>query len=199
MKRRFGCLTLVIILCLSFTSMAFANSQEYTTGKQVTVENQIEPRADGYYTWELTSKSSPTTTYGSWKEGCRKYTDGSSTATLAVNLTTTVSNTYTGILQVSIAKLSSYVGLNVAIGKSWSVSVSDSEPLAGKSKGTWAIEWRPVYNSYKVTQTKYHVLDGSKTEVGKEVVTVNEFKSISYRLRKLSSADIARIGSTDYE
>ena len=67
MKHQFECLTLVIILCLSFTSPAFANTQEPNVSKPTMVEKQIEPKTDGYYVWEITSKNSQGETYGSWK------------------------------------------------------------------------------------------------------------------------------------
>lgn len=192
MKRKFECLTLAIIMCLSFSSMAFANTQAPTVSKSTKVENQIEPRTDGYYIWEITSKSSPKETYGSWKEACREYTDGTSTSTLTAELTATVSHTYTGSLQVPIPKLSSYMGLSVEIGDTWEESVSKSESLAGKSKGTWAIQWRPIYDSYDVTQVKYHIIDGSKIKEDTKVVTVNKYKSIGFRMQPISTNNVAR-------
>ena len=197
MKRKFMCLIFTVILCLSFTSMAFANTQEPTTDGSVTVENQIEPKTDGYYVWELTKKSSPTVSYGPWNEACREYTDGSSTSTLEAHVSTTVSHTYSGTLQVPIEKLSSFVGLNVTIGDTWTESAGTTLPLAGKEKGTWAIMWRKVYDTYKVTQTKYHVMDGLKTKVDEQTVVVRKFKSISFDPKKISSDK--KIGVIDYE
>ncbi len=190
MKHQFECLTLVIILCLSFTSPAFVNTQEPNVSKPTMVEKQIEPKTDGYYVWEITSKNFQGETYGSWKEVCREYTDGTSTSTLSAVLMTTVSNTYTGSLEVPLGKLNAYIGFE--IGDAWEESASKSESLAGKAKGTWAIEWRPIYDSYDVTQTRYYVIDGFRIKDDAEVVTVNEFKSIGFRMRQISSGNIAR-------
>lgn len=193
MKRKFTCLIFTVILCLSFTSMAFANTQEPNTDKSVTAENQIEPQTDGYYVWELTKKSSPIESYGPFSEACREYTDGSSTSTLKADISTTVSHTYSGTLQVPIEKLSSYVGLSITIGETWAETAGTTLPLSGKEKGTWAILWRKEYDTYKVTQTKYHVMDGLKTKVDEETVVVRKYKSISFDSRKISSDKKTRV------
>lgn len=45
---------------------------------------------------------------------------------------------------------------------------------------------------YDVTQTRYYVIDGFRIKDDAEVVTVNEFKSIGFRMRQISSGNIAR-------
>ena len=83
------------------------------------------------------------------------------------------------------------MGLQHTIGKAWTRTVSDSESLKGLSKGTYAIKWRPVYNSQPVTQTKYYHIDGAKVKAGTAVVTVKKFKSVSFKLEKISNSNIS--------
>lgn len=195
--RKVLCVTLTLTLCMIFCTAVFADtssnlddSEMPTSGVEIPTEENITPRMDGYYTWDITSKGDNTETYGGWYEGVRKYTDGTSKGTISCSLNVSVSHSYTGSLQVSIAKLSSYLSLQHTIGVSWSRTVESSESFAGLSKGTYAIMYRRVYNSQPVTQTKYYHIDGYKSKVGTSTVTVKKFKSIEYDFIKLSSSKL---------
>lgn len=187
MKKRL----VVLVMALGMMTTAFAAMSN--------PGDVAHPKTDGYYLWEATSKRFDKEVYGSWKEACREYTDGNSTSTLTANIPTGVFHTYTGVLQVSIAKILSFLGLSHLLEDTWTESVQKTESLAGKAKGTWAIEFRPVYDSYKVTQTRYYVLNGLRTKVDERVVTVKKYKSISFRMRKISDNNIAKLGAIDYE
>ena len=116
----------------------------------------------------------------------RKYTDGTSQGTISCSLTVSVSHSYTGSLKVPIKTLTDYLSLQHTIGVAWSKSVSDSEPMKGLSKGTYAIRYRKVYNEQPVTQTEYYHIDGGKVKWSTQTIKVKKFKSIEFQLTKIS-------------
>lgn len=140
--------------------------------------------------WECEKKSKVFESYGSWKEGIRAYTDGRCRDTMSCRSTKKVSSTYSGELKVSIPKLESFALMTHKINKSFSVSVKYTTSLKGRKKGTWAIQYRPVYNCRNVTQRKYQKTDRvwKKTKTTKKVKT-KDYKSMAYRVVFISGKD----------
>ena len=137
--------------------------------------------------WMCDKKSGIFEGYGGWKEAVRAYTNGRCTDKMSCHTTKKVNSTYSGELKVSIPKLESFALMKHEINKSFSVSVKYSTSLKGKKKGTWAIQYRPVYNCRYVTQRKYQKVDKKweKTSVTKKVKT-KDYKSMAYRVVYLS-------------
>ena len=137
--------------------------------------------------WMCDKKSGIFEGYGGWKEAVRAYTNGRCTDKMSCHTTKKVNSTYSGELKVSIPKLESFALMKHEINKSFSVSVKYSTSLKGKKKGTWAIQYRPVYNCRYVTQRKYQKVDKKweKTSVTKRVKT-KDYKSMAYRVVYLS-------------
>lgn len=75
----------MLIVCLFATSFAFAE-----------VKNDVSPLVDGYYAWQVDSKTVVDYTYGSWRDGPSG--KGPCTLTLTNENATSieVSNTITG-------------------------------------------------------------------------------------------------------
>lgn len=138
--------------------------------------------------WECEKKSKVFESYGAWKEAIRAYTDGGCKDSMSCRSTKKVSSTYTGELKVTIPKLESFALMTHKINKSFSVSVKYTTSLKGRKKGTWAIQYRPVYNCRNVTQRKYQKADKTwkKTAVTKKVKT-KDYKSMAYRVVFISA------------
>lgn len=77
----------------------------------------IQPRTDGYYFWDVESKSKQGTTYGSWRLGPQ----GAGPGTISVNKEDTVTNTITGAY-TSVSAISSYIGASINKSQSYSVN-----------------------------------------------------------------------------
>lgn len=138
--------------------------------------------------WTCEKKTGTFESYGAWKEAVRAYTNGKCTDKMSCHTTKKVSSTYSGELKVSLPKLESYALMKHRINKSFSVSVRYSTSLKGKKKGTWAIQYRPVYSCRNVTQRKYQTVDKvwRKTGTAKKVKT-KDYKSMAYRVVYLSA------------
>ena len=137
--------------------------------------------------WQCEKRSGVFEGYGGWKEAVRAYTSGKCTDKMSCHTTKKVNSTYSGELKVSIPKLESFALMKHKINKSFSVSVKYATSLKGKKKGTWAIQYRQVYNCRNITQRKYRKVDKTwkKTSVTKKVKT-KDYKSIAYRVVYLS-------------
>ena len=137
--------------------------------------------------WQCENRSKVFEGHDKWKEAVRAYTNGKSTDRLSCKTEKSVKSTYTGELKVSIPKLESYALMTHKIDKSFSVSVKYSTSLKGKKKGTWAIQYHPVYNCRNITQRQYQKVDKKwkKTKVTKKVKT-RDYKSMAYRVVYLS-------------
>ena len=137
--------------------------------------------------WKCEKKTGIFEGYGGWKEAVRVYTSGSCTDKMSCHTVKKVNSTYSGELKVSIPKLESFALMKHEINKSFSVSVKYSTSLKGKKRGTWAIQYRPVYNCRNVTQRKYQKVDKRwhKTSVTKKIKT-KDYKSMAYRVVYLS-------------
>ena len=137
--------------------------------------------------WQCEKKSGVSEGYGGWKEAVRAYTNGKCNDKMSCHTTKKVNSTYSGELKVSIPKLESFALMKHRINKSFSVSVRYSTSLKGKQKGTWAIQYRPVYNCRTITQRKFRKVDKKwqKTSVTKKVKT-KDYKSMAYRVVYLS-------------
>lgn len=137
--------------------------------------------------WKCEKRSGVFEDHGGWKEAVRAYTNGRSTDKMSCRTTKKVKSTYSGELKVSIPKLESFALMKHQINKSFSVSVTYSTSLKGRQQGTWAIQYRPVYNCRRITQRKYRKVDKKwqKTSVTKKVKT-KDYKSMAYRVVYLS-------------
>lgn len=142
--------------------------------------------------WKCESKSGVFEKGGSWREGVRTYTNGKKTDRMACNIKRKFSSTYSGELKVSIPSLESYAMMHYKINKTKSVSVKYSTSMKNKKKGTWVIEFRPIYNCRNVVQRKYQKVDKQwrKTKSTKKVMT-KDYKTISYRVRRISTKNIS--------
>lgn len=138
--------------------------------------------------WQCESRSAVFEGYGSWKEAVRAYTGGRSSDKMSCGTTKKVHSSYSGELKVSVPKLESFALMKHKINKSFSVSVRYSTSLKGRKKGTWAIEYRPVYSCRNVVQRKYQKADRkwAKTSIKKKIKT-KDFKTMAYRVRYISA------------
>ena len=146
---------------------------------------------DPYPVWKAVKRTKIKEVKGKWHEAVRGYTGGHSNARLSVHTTLSVSSSYNGELKISIPYLESYALMQHKINKSFQTKVSYTESLAGKKKGTYAIFYRRIYDTRKVTQRKYYHVDGylAGTKTKKKVKT-KDFRCISYRCKKISDKDI---------
>ena len=92
--------------------------------------------------------------------GVKKNFNGKGKSTITANVGVTVSNSVSGSIQVSKAKILKSVGITASLSKSWSFNASDSEDLTGRKKGVYALYYKKLYTKYLVTQRKYIKNDG---------------------------------------
>lgn len=139
--------------------------------------NEIQPRTDGYYYWDVESTVNQGTIYGEWRLGPIAKGPG----TVSVNKTDTVTNTISGSY-TSVGDISASLG--VSIGKSESHSVSYSLPVpAGQ---TYQIKYLPLYNKYKVVQRQYYHIDGYSSPTNNtKTCYVNAFYGWGFSFNKL--------------
>lgn len=145
MKKMISILTVAImgiVILLPVNVMAAENPNQENEIRNVELsvdgdEYGIEPQTDGYYYWEIESKTNQGTVYGAWKLGL----EGDGPGTITLDKTDTVTNTITGsYTSASVIGAS----LGVTIGKSQSHAVHYSLPVpAGK---TYQIKYRPLFH-----------------------------------------------------
>lgn len=86
-----------------------------------------------------------------------------------------------------ISTLKAFMELEYGFNESQSITVTKTLSLKGKSKGTWAVQYREVYNRTPVTQKEYYYMQGSDYATGKTaIVYVNEYTSYETRTTKIS-------------
>lgn len=123
---------------------------------EATLQNNEQSTRDvglNYYHWECVSKGNPTQSYGAWKNIVQEYTDGTSTESVTGSKTFSVENTYSGTLNVPLNKLEGFLNLDYGIGVNHSITVEKTLSLKGRAAGTWAVQYRVVYNKTPVKQS----------------------------------------------
>lgn len=120
--------------------------------------------------WKISSKSGPTTTYGSWTTEA----SGKGPGTLSQTVSKTVSNSYSGTLSVTKSALSTAVGFNVTSSK----TVSNTYSGELKSGKTGKLQVRPVYGRYAVKQEYVKLGKVTKTSW----VYPKKFTHLDYRI-----------------
>lgn len=143
-------LAIVLTVCLFATSFAFAEAK-----------NDASPLVDGYYSWQVDSKTVVDYTYGSWRDGPSGR--GPCTLTLTNESATSieVSNTITGKYS-SKKNIEAALGIKIGVVNGKKASHSINVP----SGVTKRIIYRPYYKKIKVVEQQYFIDHGQKSATG---------------------------------
>lgn len=126
-------------------------------GTEVPIENLISPfnpnLRERQLTWYVTGKVYQGLVYGDWNYAGASTVSG---GTLTASHNSTVANRYSGTFMVPLKSLEAVIGFDVT--KSWSVTVGYSSP--SYPNGNYRLEYRHVYEKYKIEQDKKYHSDG---------------------------------------
>lgn len=136
---------------------------------------------DGYYYWEVTSKTNMGTVYDGWVVGTSGGSkDSASTVTFSVSNGISVSNSISGSY-TSKSKISASLGFNVTASKNVSASYSVSVDKGYKA----TIKYRKAYTKYKVVETQYYKIDGYSSKTGStKTCYVKKYSHLDYTSTK---------------
>ena len=130
-----------------------------------------------YEYWKITSVSGFYTTYGPWRTCVSGY--GNPSDVLKCSFTYTWYNTWSGSLQVSVDSLESAVGFSVTASGSKTVGAEYHYRYPGQHL---AIQYRDVYNTKTVIQTKYCVSRlGIERKCGTATVYAKKWAYLDFR------------------
>lgn len=171
-KSKILLIAMLIVIIIPGNILAYEN---------LDIKQEIMPRADGTYSWAVTSKTIDGSQYGPWRDGPSGRGPSTISLTNSSGYNTSVTNTISGSYN-SIAAISA--SLNVTINKSTSYSANYSVQVPSGS--IYQIIYRPKYNVYKVVESEYYNIDGYKTITGKTKISyVNVFSNFDYSWKRL--------------
>jgi hypothetical protein len=152
-----------------------ASAQDSAT--QTIVREVLPARPAAHYLWVITSVGAAHTTYGSWRT-CSTITPRSTASTATCSAGGSVSNTVSGGLGIGYSGLSANLGFNVT--RSYSVTGSQSYRIPAHAGGK--LQWRPVYSTRTVHQTRYYYsITGARSTVATATTQVNKYNSPTFR------------------
>lgn len=143
------------------------NSGEFET------ETDFETNVTYTYFWRIASKTQQANTYGSWNDCAHSQNGG----TLSCSSSWTRSHSYTGTLKVAKSAVDASVGFNITSSRTITAGTSD------KVKARTKIQYRYVYNNYKVKQdqVRYNMNNGSQKVVDTKYVYPRKYAGVEFR------------------
>lgn len=149
--------------------------------REYTEDSGVQPCTDGRYVWKVTSKTTVSYPYGSYRNGPSGKGPGIVSLTNSNTTNRSVTNTISGSY-TSVGTIASSLGVTIGKSKTYSASYSINVP-SGKR---YQIIFRPQYKRIKVVQTQYYKIDGYETKTGQTKTSyVNVFQNWDYSWKQL--------------